>query len=194
MISDVVFSSAKDDWETPQDFFDSLNAEFGFTLDPAADDRNHKCAQYYTKEQDGLSQDWTGETVFVNPPYGRIETGRWVEKAYNESQKPGTTVVMLIPARTDTKWFHGYIEGKAEIRFVKGRLKFGGSKDDAPFPSMVVVFRDSPTEKAVRRAGRTIKQFCKNRMVTVGDPVCQGCPVADMCDIAPCEWREGEQQ
>ena len=136
----VLFSSNKDDWATPQDFYDKLNAEFHFTLDPCADDKNHKCDIYYTKEQDGLSQNWGGQTVFCNPPYGSKSTGNWIKKCAEESKKPNTTVVMLIPARTDTRAFHEYIYGKAEIRFIKGRLKFGGSSNSAPFPSMVVVF------------------------------------------------------
>lgn len=133
----VMYSSASDNWETPQDFFDALNAEFHFTLDAAASDENAKCARYFTKEQDGLAQDWMG-VVWCNPPYGR-EVGRWVAKASVSAEK-GAVVVMLLPARTDTKWFHDYINGRAEVRFVKGRLKFGGAKNSAPFPSMVVVF------------------------------------------------------
>lgn len=133
----VMYSSASDNWETPQDFFDALNAEFHFTLDAAASDENAKCARYFTKEQDGLAQDWTG-VVWCNPPYGR-EVGRWVAKAAGSAEK-GAVVVMLLPARTDTRWFHDYINGRAEVRFVKGRLKFGGAKNSAPFPSMVVVF------------------------------------------------------
>lgn len=135
----ALFSSATDLWATPQDFFDKLNSEFGFTLDPCATKANAKCGKYYTKEEDGLQQDWGGHVVFCNPPYGR-ELPKWVEKAYNESKKPGTTVVMLIPARTDTRYFHDYIYHKAEIRFLKGRLKFGDSKNSAPFPSMVVIY------------------------------------------------------
>lgn len=137
---EVMYSSKTDNWGTPQDFFDKLNNEFHFTLDPCADKNNHKCKKYYTKEEDGLLQDWEGETVFCNPPYGR-QIGKWVEKCFNESKKDGTMVVMLIPARTDTKYFHQYIYNKAELRFVKGRLKFGDSKKNAPFPSMVVIFR-----------------------------------------------------
>lgn len=141
MLNPALFSSDKDDWETPQDFFDQLHAEFRFTLDPAADEHNRKCERYYTKAQDGLSQDWNGHTVFVNPPYGRNTTERWVEKAYRESRKRDTTIVMLLPARTDTRWFHDFILGKAEVRFVKGRLKFDGGTSSAPFPSMLVIFR-----------------------------------------------------
>ena len=136
----IMFSSETDLWSTPQDFFDELNAEFKFTLDPCATRENAKCARFFTVEDDGLKQDWQGETVFCNPPYGR-EIGKWVKKCYEESKKPGTTVVMLIPARTDTSYFHDYIYGKArEIRFIRGRLKFGDAKNSAPFPSMVVVF------------------------------------------------------
>ena len=136
----VMFSSKSDLWATPQDFFDELNAEFNFTLDPCATPENAKCVKYYTIEDDGLRQDWQGETVFYNPPYGR-EISRWVKKCCEEAEKPNTTVVMLIPARTDTAWFHDYIYHKAkEIRFVRGRLKFGNSTNSAPFPSMVVVF------------------------------------------------------
>ena len=134
-----VFSSTTDLWATPQDFFDKLNEEFHFTLDPCANADNHKCPHYFTKEQDGLKQDWGGQKVFCNPPYGRA-IAAWVRKCYEESRKPNTTVVMLIPARTDTSYFHDYIYHKAELRFIRGRLKFGGSTQGAPFPSMVVVF------------------------------------------------------
>lgn len=142
MNTDVMFSSKTDQWSTPQDFFDKLNDEFNFTLDPCADEQNHKCDVYYTKEQNGLSKNWGGQRVFCNPPYGR-EIGKWVEKCFVESKKPNTICVMLIPARTDTKWFHEYIYKIAEIRFIKGRLKFGNSNNSAPFPSMVVVFKES---------------------------------------------------
>ena len=134
-----LFSSATCEWATPQDVFDKLNAEFHFTLDPCSTDQNAKCAKHYTKEQNGLAQDWTGENVFCNPPYGR-ELPKWIKKC---SELRGGVAVMLIPARTDTAAFHDYIYGKAEIRFIRGRLKFGGSKNSAPFPSMVVVFRRS---------------------------------------------------
>lgn len=133
-------SSKTDNWATPQDFFDKLNEEFHFTLDPCANEENHKCNLFYTKEQDGLTKDWGGHVVFCNPPYGK-EIADWVRYSYEQSQKPNTTVVMLIPARTDTRYFHDYIYGKAEIRFIKGRLKFGDATTAAPFPSMVVVYR-----------------------------------------------------
>ena len=131
----MLFSSKTDQWATPQDFFDKLDAEFHFETDVCATADNAKCARYFTPEMDGLKQEWTG-VCWCNPPYGR-KIGQWVKKAAESN----ATVVMLIHARTDTAWFHDYIYGKAEIRFVRGRLKFGGSKINAPFPSMVVVFR-----------------------------------------------------
>lgn len=134
-------------WCTPQDFFDKLNEEFDFVLDAAATKENAKCRLYYTPETDGLSQSWDcGGAVFCNPPYGR-EIGKWVEKAYREASAGGRKkcpIVLLIPARTDTIYFHKYIYNKAEIRFIQGRLKFidesGKAREAAPFPSMVVVF------------------------------------------------------
>lgn len=140
MMNDALFSSAMDDWATPQDFFDRLDQEFHFNLDPCADDENHKCAEYYTKTEDGLSKSWGGRRVFCNPPYGR-EIGKWVAKAYEEGHKDGTLVVLLIPARTDTRYFHNYILHRSEVRFVPGRLRFGNGKANAPFPSMVVIYR-----------------------------------------------------
>lgn len=138
MNTELMFSSNTDLCSTPKDFFDKLDQEFHFTLDPCATSDNAKCEKYYTKEQDGLQQEWRG-TVFCNPPYGR-ELPKWIKKCHDESTH--STVVMLIPARTDTKAFHDYIYGQSEIRFVRGRLKFGNSKNSAPFPSMVVVFRN----------------------------------------------------
>ena len=140
MNSELMFSSKTDQWATPQDFFDRLNEEFHFTLDPCADDQNHKCEKYFTKEDNGLLQDWRGEVVFCNPPYGK-EIYKWVEKCYLEGRKELTTVVLLIPARTDTKYFHDFIIHRTEIRFIKGRLKFGNSMNVAPFASMLVIFR-----------------------------------------------------
>lgn len=140
MKRDVLFSSNNEVWATPQDFYDKLNNEFNFNLDPCAIFENAKCDKYFTPEQNGLIQDWKGHTVFCNPPYGR-KIYDWVKKCSEESKKNGTTVVMLIPARTDTRYFHDFIYHKAkEIRFVKGRLRFGGATENAPFPSMVVVF------------------------------------------------------
>lgn len=134
-----MFSSKTDLWSTPNDFFDKLNDEFHFTLDPCSTHENAKCYKHFTEEENGLLQDWGNEVVFCNPPYGR-QIKYWVKKSYEESQKDNTTVVMLIPARTDTIYFHEYIYHKAEIRFIKGRLKFGNAKNSAPFPSMVVIF------------------------------------------------------
>ena len=142
MNTNTLFSSKKNTWETPQWLFDELNEEFHFTLDPCATIDNHKCERYFTEEENGLEQNWEGETVFCNPPYGNKETGLWTKKCYEESLKPNTTVVLLIPARTDRISFHDYIYGKAEIRFLKGRLKFGNSNTPAPFPSMIVVFKN----------------------------------------------------
>lgn len=124
----AMFFSATDMWATPQNLFDELNAEFHFTLDPCATAENAKCKKFYTRAEDGLKQDWEGETVFCNPPYGR-DIYAWVRKCFMEAQKINTIVVMLIPARTDTRYFHEFIYHKArEIRFIKGRLKFGGQK------------------------------------------------------------------
>lgn len=140
MNTDVMFSSKKNEWSTPQQFYDELNKEFNFNLDPCSDGKNNKCERFFTKKQDGLKQNWGGSRVFCNPPYG-LEIKKWVEKAYREGTKDNTLVVLLIPARTDTKYFHDYILNRSEIRFVKGRLKFGNEKQSAPFPSMLVIFR-----------------------------------------------------
>jgi len=171
MNTDVMFSSKTDLWPTPQSFFDELNAEFNFTLDPCATQDNAKCAKYYTKDDDGLAHDWSRDIVFMNLPYGDPEIpcrsncakkrchergyhineyipgiADFIRKAHEESQK-GATVVCLVPARTDTRWFHDYVYGKAdEIRFIKGRLKFGEATNSAPFPSMVVVYRGVNTK------------------------------------------------
>ena len=137
---DVHYSSKTNEWSTPQDFFDELDKEFNFTLDPCATSENAKCTKYFTVEDDGLKQDWSKDTVFMNPPYGR-EIKYWVQKAYEESLK-GATVVCLIPARTDTSYWHDYIFGKADdIRFLRGRLKFGDSKNPAPFPSAIIIYK-----------------------------------------------------
>lgn len=137
MNTETMFSSKSNEWETPQVLYEQLNEEFKFTLDPCSTDKNAKCNKHYTTKDNGLEQDWSGETVFCNPPYGR-ELPKWIKKCADSKTK----VVMLIPARTDTKAFHEYIYGKAEIRFLKGRLKFSGSKNSAPFPSMIVIFNN----------------------------------------------------
>lgn len=147
MNTSVMFSSKKDEWSTPQELFDELNKEFLFDVDVCALPQNAKCKWYYTPTDDGLSKPWIGN-VWCNPPYGK-HIGSWVEKAFF-SAKTGVAnvVVMLLPARTDTKWFHEYIYKKrnVEVRFVKGRLKFGDAKSNAPFPSMIVVFRSEVLE------------------------------------------------
>ena len=138
MLNSWLFTSNTDLWATPQWLFDQLNEEFWFTLDPCATRENHKCARYYTKEDNWLLQSWDYSVVFCNPPYGR-EIWKWVEKWYSAKN---SIVVMLLPARTDTKWFHDYLYNKCEIRFIKWRLKFWNSKNSAPFPSMICIFRN----------------------------------------------------
>lgn len=151
---EILFSSKSNEWETPQNLFDKLNSQYHFTLDPCCTHENAKCQKHYTQEDNGLTQNWSNEVVFCNPPYGR-EIGKWVKKAYEESKK-GTKIVMLIPARVDAKWFHQYIYHKENegirVEFIKGRLKFinrllpswredGNFKaSPATFPSMLVYF------------------------------------------------------
>lgn len=135
----ALYSSENTIWETPQGFFDMLDKEFNFTLDPCATAENAKCDTFFTPADDGLKQDWSGHVVFMNPPYGR-KIGKWIRKAYTESQK-GAIVVALIPARTDTKYWHDFCMRAKEIRLVKGRLTFSGAEHSAPFPSAVVIFK-----------------------------------------------------
>lgn len=142
MNTKLMFSSESNEWATPQELFEELDNEFHFTLDSCATKANAKCKKFYTKEDDGLSKSWDNEVVFVNPPYGR-EIGKWVKKA---SETSNSVIVMLIPARTDTSYFHDYIYKKffTEIRFLRGRVKFVSNKknnNSAPFPSMIVIFR-----------------------------------------------------
>ena len=132
-----MFSSKDLTWETPQQLFNQLDKEFNFTLDVCALPETTKCQKYFTPQINGLKQEWSG-TCWMNPPYGK-EIGIWLEKAYNESLK-GVTVVCLIPSRTDTKYWHDYCMRADEIRFIKGRLKFGNSTNSAPFPSVIVIF------------------------------------------------------
>mgnify|MGYP000223837709 CR=1 FL=1 len=136
MANSVHFSSKTDLWSTPQDFFDALNEKHKFTLDVCATEGNAKCERFFTEADDGLKQNWAG-SVWMNPPYGR-EIGKWMKKAY-ESSLTGASVVCLVPSRTDTRWWHDYAM-RGDIEFIKGRLKFGDSKNSAPFPSAVVVF------------------------------------------------------
>jgi len=137
MNTDLMFSSATDQWATPQSFFNEWDAVFRFELDVCADAQNAKCWRYFSEQDNGLYQDWAPNRCWMNPPYGR-EIRRWMQKAYEESLK-GATVVCLVPARTDTAWWHDYAM-KGEITFIRGRLKFGDAKSGAPFPSAVVVF------------------------------------------------------
>lgn len=134
----VHFSSATDDWATPQDFFDKLNNQFRFTLDVCASEGNAKCARFFTRDDDGLSKSWEG-IAWMNPPYGR-GIDQWMRKAYESARENGATVVCLVPARTDTRWWQNYAS-KGEVFFVPGRLKFGDAKANAPFPCAVVIFR-----------------------------------------------------
>lgn len=139
---EVHYSSKSNEWATPMKLFDELDKEFNFTLDPCSTHENAKCSRHFTIEENGLEQDWSKDIVFMNPPYGR-GIRHWIEKAYKESNK-GATVVCLIPARTDTTYWHDFIFGKADdIRFLRGRLKFGDSKNSAPFPSAIVIYRGS---------------------------------------------------
>ena len=144
------FSSKTDLWATPPEFFAKLDEEFGFDIDVCALPENAKCQKYFTPAEDGLAQEWRG-VCYMNPPYGR-EIGKWVRKAF-ESARAGATVVCLVPARTDTSWWHDYVTNASEVRFVRGRLKFGAATNSAPFPSAVVVFRP-PAMPSPRRARR----------------------------------------
>lgn len=143
----VHFSSATDVWATPQGLFDELNAEFGFSLDVCALPDNAKCSNFYTPEQDGLQQPWVG-TCWMNPPYGR-HIGKWVRKA-RLSARDGAVVVCLVPARTDTQWWHQHVTKATEVRFIQGRLRFGNAQSSAPFPSAIVVFGSKAKPDGVR--------------------------------------------
>ncbi len=139
-MNEGMYSSASDDYGTPQALFDRLNEIYHFDVDVCASHENAKCERYFTKEEDGLKQDWSQfDTCWMNPPYGR-QIYSWIEKAYQTSLK-GTTVVCLLPSRTDTKWFHRFCM-KGEIEFLEGRLKFNDGKTPAPFPSIIVVFKE----------------------------------------------------
>jgi len=137
-VGSALFKSNKHDWETPQFLFDGLNAEFKFNLDVCAVAENAKCKEFFTPDDDGLSQDWGDAVCWVNPPYGRT-IGHWMQKAFHSSRN-GATVVCLVPARTDTDWWHRFAM-RGEIRFLRGRLKFVGADNSAPFPSAIVIFR-----------------------------------------------------
>jgi phage N-6-adenine-methyltransferase len=139
-ISPTLYSSRSEEWPTPQCFFDALHREFRFTLDPCATSTNAKCRKFFTKDQDGIDRDWGRDRVFCNPPYGRTMS-QWARKCFEASQL-GALVVLLAHARTDTRWFHDWVYGKAaDIRFVRGRLKFGDGCQSAPFPSLIAVYQ-----------------------------------------------------
>ena len=137
-INSALFRSNKQDWETPQFLFDGLNAEFKFSLDVCAVADNAKCKGFFTPGDDGLAQDWGDAVCWMNPPYGRT-IGKWMQKAFDASRN-GATVVCLVPARTDTDWWHRFAM-RGDIRFLRGRLKFVGADNCAPFPSAIVIFR-----------------------------------------------------
>lgn len=140
MVDAVLFSSRSEEWGTPQKLFDSLNAEFKFDLDPCASVANRKCERFFDKEKDGLAQDWGNSRIFMNPPYGK-NIGLWMQKAY-ESSLSGALVVCLVHTRTDTRWWHSWVEGKAaEIRLLRGRLKFEGGLYSSTFPSVLIIYR-----------------------------------------------------
>jgi phage N-6-adenine-methyltransferase len=143
---DVVhYKSLTSLWETPANLFKKVDEEFHFTLDVCALPENAKCKRFFSPDEDGLKQPWDG-ICWMNPPYGR-EIGKWMEKAFNESQK-GVVVVCLVPARPDTEWWHRFAL-RGEIRFLRGRLKFGKAKSGAPFPSAIIIFRQRWWEKRV---------------------------------------------
>lgn len=144
-MNSVHFSSESDLWATPQSYFDEVAREFAFDLDVCALPENAKCARYFTPQVDGLAQTWSG-VCWMNPPYGRT-IGLWMRKAHLASRQ-GATVVCLVPARTDTQWWHDYAM-KGEIRFIKGRLKFGNATTNAPFPSALVIFRPAAPEARI---------------------------------------------
>lgn len=145
MDTELMFSSKTNLWATPLDFFERTDAEFHFDCDVCALPENAKCAKFYSPCEDGLSQRWTGR-CWMNPPYGR-DISKWVAKAYESVQHGAELVVCLLPARTDTAWWHDYVLKASEVRFIRGRLKFGDSKNSAPFPSALVVFRSSNNEQ-----------------------------------------------
>jgi site-specific DNA-methyltransferase (adenine-specific) len=136
MNTDLMFSNKSDIWYTPRDFFKYLDEQYHFTLDPCCNEQNATCQTFFTEDDDGLSKEWGTHVVFMNPPYSDCKS--WMKKAYESSRK-GAVVVCLVPSRTDTRWWHEYAQ-KGSIYFIKGRLKFGGQKNSAPFPSAVIVF------------------------------------------------------
>lgn len=165
---DVMFSSNRDDWETPQKFFKTLNFLYNFTLDPCSSNTNYKCKKHFTEDDNGLKKSWKGERVFVNPPYSKKgNQDEWVKKCYEESLDPNTLVVALLPARTDTKRFHQYILNKADIIWIEGRLVFelngkailgkNNKPQPAPFPSMLCIWNQKLMNFSVEQVEKIIK-------------------------------------
>ena len=199
MNTDLMFSSETDQWSTPQEYFDDISKEFTFTTDVCASAENAKVLHYFTRADNGLIQDWNG-VCWMNPPYGRV-IGKWVKKAY-ESSMGGATVVGLLPARTDTKWFHEYIYGKSEIRFIKGRLRFGGCKNPAPFLSMLVIWKKEAQQviqpdaeiikgviKGMRVSNKDVKNISALCQKVSGKDHCGGCKYDDdKYDYCPETW------
>jgi site-specific DNA-methyltransferase (adenine-specific) len=136
----------KDLWATPDYIFSPLDIEFGFTLDPCCTIETAKCAKFYTPSEDGLIQDWSGERVFVNPPYSRGNIDKWVKKCFLESSAMQTIVVALIPVSTSAKWFHEWVLNKAELRFYRGRIRFVGAPFTAPFSSVLAIYGGRKTQ------------------------------------------------
>ncbi len=138
MVHFSLFSQVTTEWSSPDNVYLGLHAEFGFELDVCATKENARCKCYFTKTENGLKQPWKG-VCWMNPPYGRV-IDKWVEKAFESARSGYALVVCLLPVRSDTKWWHRYVL-RGEIRFLKVRLRFGGAKNSAPFPSAVVIFR-----------------------------------------------------
>ncbi len=167
-MNDVMYSSGTEHWSTPEWLFLELNSLYNFTLDACADTTNYKVKKYFSKKDNGLAQSWANNTTWVNPPYGR-EISDWVSKASQTvmfSSIAGDEVVMLLPARTDTKWMQEYVFKHARnVCFISGRLKFSNSKTSAPFPSMIVVFSNS---KITKKEIEYFNSIGKNLMINEG--------------------------
>lgn len=163
MKTETLFSKNSDEWQTPLDLFEDLDREFHFDLDACATHENTMCPEYFTKEQDGLEQNWGGRTVWCNPPYSQIK--QWVRKCYYEGHKPNTVVVLLVPSRTDTQWFQNYVLHRAEVRFINGRLRFVGTGAiaNAPFPSALVIFRGAVEKESMQKNKINMQQ------ITIGE-------------------------
>jgi phage N-6-adenine-methyltransferase len=159
MISRTLYASATEEWATPRPFFAKLNRKYNFTLDPCCTPDNALCEKFFTKEDNGLAQNWGKHRVFCNPPYGR-KIGAWAKKCF-EAAQAGAFIVLLVHARTDTRWYHTWVEGRAsEIKFIRGRLRFGNAQAGAPFPSMLVIYKP--------RAAATCA-YCGNKFVGRSD-------------------------